>query len=417
MVEWKRKYRKFGGFVLKTMGFVPENFSMGNLTELREKANFLIKHSMKIIEDFDSYVGDFVKSNDFCEFMNIVENDNEVLRSIDFGAEHICQVFVALEKMKPFLAERYDCSPYDILIADDLVEENGRFVNVSYLNREYEDYDYKYIIGNVVFGDKNKPKDNRLYVKNPEIWLSCSSVVAIFGNATFNDVEGDFSGLERVSGDFVAYNSDLKLGNLKEVSKDLVVKSSGLNDLKSLTHVGGSFVLDGVVRGVKNLITIGKDFRIINGCIDLRILNKIGGDLYLKNYPIIEKRPFDDLENLEEVGGNVYLTASKISRAPKLKRVGGNIEADYCGLENLESLKEVGGYFSLIGFKGERLDALEIIGGDANFYESNLCSLASLKEVEGVLNCINAKIKKSSIDKKIKYEGWMEEIEGSEGEL
>lgn len=95
------------------------------------------------------------------------------------------------------------------------------------------------------------------------------------------------------------------LGNIVEVNGDLGFVGSSIKNLGKLKIVTGSFWIAQV-----------KPYTYLK---DLNELEFVGGDLYLKNSTI------EDLNNLKEIGGTLNLRKTKIKSLGKLQIVGKNL--------------------------------------------------------------------------------------------
>ena len=95
------------------------------------------------------------------------------------------------------------------------------------------------------------------------------------------------------------------LGNIEEINGDLGLIGSSIGSLGKLKKVSGSFWI--------------AQFSPYTNITDLNELEYVGGDLYLKNSPI------RDLKNLKKVGGTLNLRSTRIESLGLLNSVRKNI--------------------------------------------------------------------------------------------
>ena len=161
-----------------------------------------------------------------------------------------------------------------------------------------------------------------------------------------NGVIKSLGGLTSVGGDLELQNSSIEsLGDLTSVGGDLYLKHSGIKSLGNLTSVGGKLILNGTnIESLGNLREVGRDLDLFNvKMISLGNLTSVGGNLNLY-YSETES-----LGNLREVGGNLDLYKANIQSFGNLKKVGGDLNLEKTLIskkyseEEIRQMVEVGG--------------------------------------------------------------------------
>ena len=117
------------------------------------------------------------------------------------------------------------------------------------------------------------------------------------------------------------------LGNLQSVGGNLNLRYTPIESLGNLTSVGGNLYLYNTpIKSLGNLTSVGGDLYLKYTPIEsLGNLQSVGGSLYLSHTGI------ESLDNLESVGGDLYLYDTPISRKYseeeilQMVNVGGNI--------------------------------------------------------------------------------------------
>ena len=113
-----------------------------------------------------------------------------------------------------------------------------------------------------------------------------------------------------IGGDLdLQFTSIESLGNLISVGGDLDLRGTPIESLENLTSVGESLDLRGTpIKSLKNLQSVG-------GNLDLRVtsieslgnLQSVGGYLYLRKTPLSEKYTEEQIRQMVDVGGKIYL--------------------------------------------------------------------------------------------------------------
>jgi hypothetical protein len=136
--------------------------------------------------------------------------------------------------------------------------------------------------------------------ENPwEAWKILQKVLESRGNPPYSingdlDLEGtpikSLGNLILVSGNLDLYGSPIKsLGNLIAVGVDLSLDGAPIESLGNLTSVGGYLSLDGAT-----IESLGN-------------LTSVGGNLYLEGTPLSKKYTEDQIRQMVDVGGDIYL--------------------------------------------------------------------------------------------------------------
>jgi len=142
--------------------------------------------------------------------------------------------------------------------------------------------------------------DMKFFHENPwEAWQILQKVLEARGNPPYSingdlDLEGtpikSLGNLILVSGNLDLYGSPIKsLGNLIAVGVDLSLDGAPIESLGNLTSVGGYLSLDGAT-----IESLGN-------------LTSVGGNLYLEGTPLSKKYTEDQIRQMVDVGGDIYL--------------------------------------------------------------------------------------------------------------
>jgi len=118
--------------------------------------------------------------------------------------------------------------------------------------------------------------------------------------------------IKYVEGDLNLYNRKIKsLGNLESVEGNLYLGNTTIKSLGNLQSVGGDFYLDlenSQIKSLGNLQSVGGDLNLENTQIkSLGNLESVEGNLYLEGTPISKKYSEQEIRNMVDVGGNIFL--------------------------------------------------------------------------------------------------------------
>ena len=101
------------------------------------------------------------------------------------------------------------------------------------------------------------------------------------------------------------------LGNLTSVGNNLILlKNQNLNSLGNLTSVGVGFILDECknLTSLGNLTSVGGELDLSETNIEsLGNLTSVGYDLNLRKTPISKKYSEEEIRDMVEVGGRIFL--------------------------------------------------------------------------------------------------------------
>ncbi len=128
-------------------------------------------------------------------------------------------------------------------------------------------------------------------------------------NLSFSKVE-DLGNLISVGGNLYLEGSEIKsLGKLTSVGGSLDLRGSGIKDLGKLKYVGGDLYMDNsYVESLGNLTSVGGDLYMVNSDVkSLGNLTSVGGSLDLIDTPLSRKYFKEEIRSMVEVGGKVYL--------------------------------------------------------------------------------------------------------------
>jgi hypothetical protein len=94
-----------------------------------------------------------------------------------------------------------------------------------------------------------------------------------------------------------------------EVSDDLFLYGTPIQSLGNLQSVGGDLFLYGTpIQSLDNLQSVGGDIYLRGTPIEsLGNLQSVGGDLYLMGTPISKKYSREEIRQMIQVGGDIYL--------------------------------------------------------------------------------------------------------------
>ena len=103
------------------------------------------------------------------------------------------------------------------------------------------------------------------------------------------------------------------------------------------------------------------------------------------------------------IGGNLLLSRSKIQTLGNLVRVEGDLDLESCqNLESLENLEYVGGYLYLSESDIKSLGNLEYVGNHLNISRTNIESLGNLEYVGGHLDIYKTPLEKKYSNEQIR---------------
>jgi hypothetical protein len=99
------------------------------------------------------------------------------------------------------------------------------------------------------------------------------------------------------------------LGNLTSVDGDLDLFGTDIKSLGNLQSVGGDLDLRySEIESLGNLQSVGGDLDLSSSKIEsLGNLQSVGGDLYLSDTPLSEKYSEEEIREMVQVGGNIYM--------------------------------------------------------------------------------------------------------------
>ena len=93
------------------------------------------------------------------------------------------------------------------------------------------------------------------------------------------------------------------------VDGDLYLKRTAIKSLGNLQSVGGGLYLEGTaIESLGNLQSVGGDLYLRRTAIkSLGNLQSVGGDLNLRGTPLAKAYSEEEIRQMVEVGGNIYL--------------------------------------------------------------------------------------------------------------
>jgi hypothetical protein len=99
------------------------------------------------------------------------------------------------------------------------------------------------------------------------------------------------------------------LGNLTSVGGYLYLYGSEIKSLGNLTSVGGYLYLYGSeIQSLGNLTSVGGYLNLRDSSIkSLGNLKSVGGNLYLNNTPILKKYSKEEIKQMVNIEGDIYL--------------------------------------------------------------------------------------------------------------
>jgi hypothetical protein len=99
------------------------------------------------------------------------------------------------------------------------------------------------------------------------------------------------------------------LGNLQSVGGYLNLYYSKIKSLGNLQSVGGSLDLyETKIKSLGNLQSVGGSLNLYGSKIEsLGNLQSVGGDLMLRETPLSEKYSEEEIRQMVQVGGNIYI--------------------------------------------------------------------------------------------------------------
>ena len=116
--------------------------------------------------------------------------------------------------------------------------------------------------------------------------------------------------LYTIGGDLNLYGSKIKsLGNLQSVGGNLDLYGTKIKSLGSLQSVGGNLKLyDSNIESLGNLQSVGGYFYLEGTKIQsLGNLQSVGGDLNLRDAPISERYSEEEIRQMVQVDGYIYI--------------------------------------------------------------------------------------------------------------
>ena len=141
----------------------------------------------------------------------------------------------------------------------------------------------------------------RIFGKNREVaWIRLQEFLEKRGNPPYS-----------IGGDLDLLRTRIEsLGNLTSVGVDLDLKYTPIESLGNLTSVGGYLDLrETQIKSLGNLQSVGVDLDLLRTPIEsLGNLTSVGGNLDL------EKTPIESLGNLKSVGNTLYLMRTPLSK-------------------------------------------------------------------------------------------------------
>jgi hypothetical protein len=113
-----------------------------------------------------------------------------------------------------------------------------------------------------------------------------------------------------IGGDLYLRETPIKsLGNLTSVGGKLDLLRTPIESLGNLQSVGGWLILRGTpIESLGNLQSVGGDFYLSDTPIEsLGNLISVGGNLTLENTPLSKKYTEEEIRQMVDVGGGIYL--------------------------------------------------------------------------------------------------------------
>jgi hypothetical protein len=136
--------------------------------------------------------------------------------------------------------------------------------------------------------------------ENPwEAWKILQKVLEVRGNPPYS-----------IGGNLDLEDSPIKsLGNLTSVGRSLNLRYTPIESLGNLQSVGGDLDLQNIsIESLENLTSVGSDLDLENTPIkSLGKLKSVGLNLFLKNTPLSKKYTKDQIRQMVDIGGNIYL--------------------------------------------------------------------------------------------------------------
>ena len=107
----------------------------------------------------------------------------------------------------------------------------------------------------------------------------------------------------------LSYTPIKSLGNLTSVEGDLDLENTSIKSLGNLTSVGGDLDLRHTsIKSLGNLTSVGGDLILKNTPIkSLGNLESVGYNLYLENTPISKKYTEEEIREMVNVEGDIYM--------------------------------------------------------------------------------------------------------------
>jgi hypothetical protein len=132
-----------------------------------------------------------------------------------------------------------------------------------------------------------------------EAWQILQKLLEVRGNPPYT-IDGDL--------DFIDSSIE-SLGNLISLGGNLDLRYKPIKSLGNLQSVGGNLVLYKTpIKSLGNLISVGGDLYLNNTPIEsLGNLISVGGNFDLRRTPLSEKYTEEEIRQMVDVGGDIYL--------------------------------------------------------------------------------------------------------------
>jgi hypothetical protein len=150
-----------------------------------------------------------------------------------------------------------------------------------------------------------------------EAWQILQKILEQRGNPPYT-IGGDLrrtpikslGNLISVEGDLGLSNTPIEsLGNLISVGGNLDLSNTPIESLGNLESVGGNLNLEYTpIKSLGNLTSVGGDLKLTDTPIkSLGNLISVGDDLYLYDTPLSEEYTEEEIRQMVDVGGHIYL--------------------------------------------------------------------------------------------------------------
>jgi hypothetical protein len=156
-----------------------------------------------------------------------------------------------------------------------------------------------------ILGEEKEQKILRVpglefFHENPwEAWQILQKILKQRGNPPYT-----------IDGDLYLDSTPIKsLGNLISVGGDLDLEKTPIESLGNLTSVGGYLELEGTpIESLGNLKSVRGTLDLDGTSIEsLGNLQSVGGNLWLKYTPLSEKYTEEEIRQMVDVGGDIFL--------------------------------------------------------------------------------------------------------------